>query len=165
MRGHSESYEFGLELETVLAKAQVEVSTHLMTQIVTGEDNIGFHCEYDNLNRTTMSVHDNTIVNSSSGIMLTNKLYIVQVIDKNKLRWFGLVVRREEESMLRVVMQLNMKGNIPRGKTTWPDNIDRHKKGKNTSLKEVLRTKCFENRHDWRTSISRSTDRNSGEDP
>ena len=28
--------------------------------------------------------------------MLTNKLSIVQVIDKNKLRWFGLVMRREE---------------------------------------------------------------------
>ena len=75
-------------------------------------------------------MHDNTIVNSSGGIMLTNKLSIVQVIDKNKHRWFGLVMRREEESMLRVVMQLNMKGNIPRGKTTWLDNIDRHQKGK-----------------------------------
>ena len=136
-----------------------------MPQIVTGEGNIGFHCEWDNLNRTPTSVHDNTIVNSSGGIMLTNKLSIVQVIDKNKLRWFGLFMRREEEAMLRVVMQLNMKGNIPRGKTTWLDNIDRHQKGKKTSLKEALRTKCFENRHDWRTSISRSTDRNSGEDP
>ena len=73
-------------------------------------------------------------------------------------------MRREEESMLRVVMQLKMKGNRPRGKTTWQDNIDRRQKGNNTSLKEVLRTKCFENRHDWRTLISRSTDRNSGED-
>ena len=98
--------------------------------------------------------------------MLTNKLSIVQVIDKNKLRWFGLVMRREEESMLRVVMQLNMKGNIPRGKTTWLDNIDRHQtEMKVQSLKEVLRTKCFENRHHWRTSIFRSTGRNSGEDP
>ena len=50
-------------------------------------------------------------------------------------------------------------------KTTWLDNIDRHQKGKNTSLKEVLRTKCFENRHDWRTLIYRSTDMNSVEDP
>ena len=54
--------------------------------------------------RTTTSVHDNTIVNSSSGFMLTNKLSIAQVIDMNKLRWFGLVIRREEESMLMVVM-------------------------------------------------------------
>ena len=69
------------------------------------------------------------------------------------------------ESVLRVVMQLKMKGKRPRGKTTWLDNIDRHQKGKNTSLKEVLRTKCFENRHDWGTLIYRSTDRNSGEDP
>ena len=134
-------------------------------QIVTGEGNIGFHCEWGNLNRTTTSVHDNTIVNSSGGIMVTNKLSIVQVIDKNKLRWFGLVMRREEESMLRIVMQLKMKGKRPREKTTWLYNIDRHQKGKNTSLKEVLLTKCFENRHDWRTVISRSTDRNAGEDP
>ena len=93
-----------IRVETVPAMAQVEVSTYLMPQIVTGEGNIGFHCEWDNLNRTTTSVHDNTIVNSSGGIMLTNKLSIVQVIDKNKRRWFGLVMRRKEESMLRVVM-------------------------------------------------------------
>ena len=164
MRGHSESYGFGLELETVLAKAQVEVSTYQKPQIVTREGNIGFHCEWDNLNRTTTNVHDNTIVNSSGGIMRTNKLSIVQVIDKNNLRWFGLVMRREEESMLRVVMQLTMKRKRPRGNTTWLSNIDRHQKGKNTYLKEVLRTKCFENKHDWRTLISRSTYRNSGED-
>ena len=67
--------------------------------------------------------------------------------------------------MLKIVMQLNMNGKRPRGNTTWLDNIDRHLKGKNTSLKEVLRTKCFENRRDRRTFISRPTDRNSGEDP
>ena len=81
-----------------------------MPQIVTGECNIGFHCEWDNLNRTTTSVHDNTIVNSSSGgIMLTNKLSIVKVIDKHKLRWFDLVMRREEDSLIRVVMQLKLR--------------------------------------------------------
>ena len=90
---------------------QVEVSTYLMPPIVTGQGNIGFHCEWDNLNRTTTNVRGNTIANSSGGIMLTNMLPIVQVIDKNKLRrWFGLVMRREKESMLRVVMQLKMKG-------------------------------------------------------
>ena len=89
------------------------------------EGNIGFHCEWDNLNRTTTSVHDNTIVNSSGGIMLTNKLSIVQAIDKNTLRWFGLVMGRNEESMLRVVMQLKTKGKRPRG-NTWLDNIDLH---------------------------------------
>ena len=113
-------------METVPAKAQVEVSTYLMPQIVTGEGNIGFQCEWDNLNRTTTSVHDNTIVNSSGGIMLTNKISIVQVIDKNTLRWFGLVMRRKEASMLRVVMQLKTKRKRPRGKTTWLDSIDRH---------------------------------------
>ena len=96
--------------------------------------------------------------------MLTNKLSIVQVIDKNKIRRFSLVMRREEVSMLRVVMQLNMKGNIPRGKTTWLSHRSPPER-KVQSLKEVLSTNFFENRHHWRTSIFRSTDRNSGEDP
>ena len=38
MLGHSESYDFGLEVETALAKALDEVSTHLTPQIVTGEE-------------------------------------------------------------------------------------------------------------------------------
>ncbi len=92
------------------------MSTYLIPQIVTGEGNIGFHCELDNLNRTTTNVHGNTIiVNSSGGIMLGNMLPIVQAIGKNKLRWCGLVMRREEESMLRVMMQLKANGKRSRG--------------------------------------------------
>ena len=53
----------------------------MMPQIVTREGNIGFHCEWDNFNRTTTNVHDNTIVNNSGGIMLTDMLPFVQVID------------------------------------------------------------------------------------
>ena len=88
-----------------------------MPQIVTGEGNIEFHCELDNLNRTTTNEHGNTIiiVDRFGGIMLTNMLPIVQAIDKNKLRWVGLVTRREEESMLMVVMQLKVKGKRQRG--------------------------------------------------
>ena len=73
----------------------------------------------------------------------------------------------EEDSTLSVVMKLKMKGKRPRGRPrlSWQDNIDSHLKGKKTSLKEVLETKCFENRKDWSTLISYSTDRNSGEDP
>ena len=84
--------------------------------------------------------------------------------------------------MLRVVVQLKMKRKRPREEDAqgcgavkdeeketqrrprlgWLDNVDRHQKGKNTSLKEVLRTNCFGNRHDWRTLMSRTTDGNSG---
>ena len=50
--------------------------------------------------------------------------------------------------MPRVVMKLKMKGKRLRGRPRlrWPDNIDSHLIGKNTSLKEVLGTKCFKNR-------------------
>ena len=51
--GHSESYNFGLELETALAKALDEVSNFLTHQIVTGEGNELFDCEWDNLNEIT----------------------------------------------------------------------------------------------------------------
>ena len=97
----------------------------------------------------------------------SNMLPIVQVINKNKLRWFGHVMGREEESALRVVMKLTMKGKRPRGRSRlrWLDNIDSHLKGKNISLKEVVETKCFENQRDWRKLISDSTNRSSGEDP
>lgn len=67
--GHSESYDFGLEMETALAKALDEVSTHLTPRIVKGEGNTAFHCEWDNL-KTTSSVHGSNIVNSARGIMV-----------------------------------------------------------------------------------------------
>ena len=99
-----------------------------------------------------------------------NMLHIVQVFNKNKLRWFAHVMGGggEEASTLRVVMTLTLKGKRSRGipQLRWLDNFDSRLKGTHTSLKEVLETKCFENTSiDWRTLISRSTDRSSGEDP
>ena len=69
--------------------------------------------------------------------------------------------------MPRVGMKLNMNRKGPRGRPIlrWLDNIDHHKKGNNTSLKEVMGTKCFKNLEDWRILISRLIDRISGEDP
>ena len=55
------------------------------------------------------------IVNSSGGIMLGNMLPIVKAIDTNKLRWCVLITRREEESMLTVMMQLKANGTRSRG--------------------------------------------------
>ena len=68
--GHCENYDFGLEVETSLAKALDEVSSHLTPQIVTGEGNEVFHCEWDNLNNTTTTVNGSNIVNSAGGIMI-----------------------------------------------------------------------------------------------
>ena len=68
--GHCESYDFGLELETALARAIDESSTLLTPQIVCGEGNEVFHMEWDNLNKITTNVHGSNVVNSAAGIML-----------------------------------------------------------------------------------------------
>lgn len=56
------SYDFGLELETAIAKAIDEVSTSLTPQIITGEGNQVFHLEWDNLNKTTTNIHGSLVV-------------------------------------------------------------------------------------------------------
>jgi len=68
--GHCESYDFGLELETVMAKAIDEVSTYLIPQIITGEGNAIFPCEWDNLNKILTNVHGSNVVNSADGRMI-----------------------------------------------------------------------------------------------
>ena len=68
--GHCESYDFALEMETAMNKGIEEVSTYLTPQIVTGEGNVVFHCEWDNLNKITTNVHGSNVVNSAGGIMI-----------------------------------------------------------------------------------------------
>ena len=68
--GHCESYSFGLELETAMAKAIDEADSYLTPQIVTGENNIVFHSEWDNLNKILTNVSGSNVVNSAAGIML-----------------------------------------------------------------------------------------------
>ena len=67
---HFESYSFGLELETGMAKAMDEAVTYLTPQIVTGKDNLVFHSEWDNLNIILTNVTGPNVVNSAAGIML-----------------------------------------------------------------------------------------------
>ena len=68
--GHSETYDFAMELETAMAKAFDEMSTYLTPQIITGEGNVVFHSEWDNLNRITTNVLGSNVVNSARGIMI-----------------------------------------------------------------------------------------------
>lgn len=68
--GHCESYDFGLELETAIAKALDEVSTTLTPQIIKGEGNEVFHFEWDNMNKITTNIHGHNVVNSTAGIMI-----------------------------------------------------------------------------------------------
>uniref|UniRef100_UPI00358F0AAA uncharacterized protein n=1 Tax=Myxine glutinosa TaxID=7769 RepID=UPI00358F0AAA len=59
---HCESYNFGLELETAIAKALDEDSTYLTPQIICGEGNAVFHSEWDNLNKITTNIHGSNVV-------------------------------------------------------------------------------------------------------
>ena len=51
------------------AKVIDEVFTLMTPQIVTGDDNIVVHNEWDNLNKITTSTHGRNIVNSAGGII------------------------------------------------------------------------------------------------
>ena len=61
---------------------------------MTGKGNIVFHCEWDNLNKTTTSVHGSNIVNSAGGIMVqevrpgfeTSKVRTLPIINKSQQR-------------------------------------------------------------------------------
>ena len=68
--GHCETYDFGLELETAIAKALNEVSTTLTPQIIKGEGNEVFHSERDNMNKITMNINGSNVVNSTAGVMI-----------------------------------------------------------------------------------------------
>ena len=68
--GHCESYQSGLEVETSLAEALDNTSTHLTAHIVIGDSNLVFHSEWDNLNKITTNLKGSNVVNSAAGIML-----------------------------------------------------------------------------------------------
>ena len=68
--GHCESYDFGLELECVMAKTLDETSMFLTPHIAKGEGNVLFHSEWDNLNKIFTNVHGSNVVNSAGGIMI-----------------------------------------------------------------------------------------------
>ena len=65
---HCESYDFGLELETALAKA-VDAFPHFHSPDYYGEANV-FHLEWDNLNKITANIHGSNMENSTGGIMI-----------------------------------------------------------------------------------------------
>ena len=83
--GHSESYDFGIELETAMTKATDEISTYLTPQIITGDGNLVFHCEWDNLNKITTNIHGSNVVNSAGGIMIQETKPYVQLTHERTL--------------------------------------------------------------------------------
>ena len=69
-KGHCESYQYGLEVETALAEALDNSSTHLTSHIVIVDSNLVFHSEWVNPNKITTNLTGSNVVNSAAGIML-----------------------------------------------------------------------------------------------
>ena len=68
--GHSESYNFGLELEDALTTALSERSSFINPTILCGPGNAVFHSEWDNLNYTMTNIHNSNVINYTAGIMI-----------------------------------------------------------------------------------------------
>ncbi|EYC31903.1 hypothetical protein Y032_0003g1295 [Ancylostoma ceylanicum] len=87
----------------------------------------------------------NEVVRSTFGVApITDKMR------EARLRWFGHVCRREEESVARTALNLNVKGTEPRGrpKTRWLDCVK-------ADMAEVqLTTRDADNRNKWRIRCS-----------
>ena len=73
-------------------------------------------------------------------------------VQESRLRWFGHVMRRDEESSERQIMEMEVDGRRKRGKpkTRWKDCIVADGKDQNLDLTLV------ENRTTWRRLIKNS---------
>ena len=95
--GHCESYDYSLQLETALAIVLEQTYSIHSPNILCGDNNKIFHCEWDNLNKITTGVHGPNIVNSAAGIMIQEinppsetrqcvRPRVLPTIEKTKLR-------------------------------------------------------------------------------
>ena len=71
---------------------------------------------------------------------------IIETIQTDQLRWFGHVMRRDEETTAKKVLNLKVKGKRPRGRprTSWIKYIDNILKG---GLKRYNKCISYESIH------------------
>ena len=81
---------------------------------------------------------------------------IKPIIQTDQLRWFGHVMRRDEETTAKKILDLNVKEKMPRGRprTSWLKYIDNILKERGTSLKEVEGRGLHLNRIAWRKFLT-----------
>ena len=93
--GHCETYKFGLQYENAIAKALADASTSLTPQIVAGEENDVFHCEWDNLNKITTNVHAFNMINHPGGITIQEVKIGCDIEQRRKSRTLPIYQRSE----------------------------------------------------------------------
>ena len=81
---------------------------------------------------------------------------IIETIQTDQLRWFGHVMRRDEETTAKKVLNLKVKGKRHRGRprTSWIKYIDNILKERGTTLKEVEHRGIHLDRTAWRTFLA-----------
>ena len=81
---------------------------------------------------------------------------IIETIQTDQLRWFDHVMRRDEETTAKKVLDLKVKGKRPRGRlrTSWLNYIDNILKERGTNLKEVEARGLHLERIAWRTFLT-----------
>ena len=81
---------------------------------------------------------------------------IIETIQTDQLRWFGHVMRRDEETTAKKVLYLKVKRKRPRGRprTSWLKYIDNILKERGTNLKEVETRGLHLDRTAWRKFLA-----------
>ena len=95
-----------MEFKTAMAKAIDEADTCLTLKILTREDNLVFHSEWDNLNKILTNVTGWNVVNSVVRIMLQEKRK--EILPSSK----------QPQPMLDRTKEQNLKTNCPSTKST-----------------------------------------------
>ena len=62
------------------------------------------------------------------------------MVKMNKLRWYGHVMRREDDYIIKVALGMKMTGKRSRGRpnSRWINNTGGHLEEKNISLKDTV---------------------------
>jgi len=84
---------------------------------------------------------------------------IISVLQKNRLRWYGHVLRKEDSDWVKKCMEYEVKGTRPRGrpKKTWREIVEKDRKAHGLNREDAI------DRSRWRKQIGMIDDHDESE--
>jgi len=66
-------------------------------------------------------------------------IYVCQILQQNKLRWYGHVLQKEDTDWVKKYMEYEVEGSIPRGrpKTTWREVVQKDCQARNLNREDA----------------------------